>query len=88
MRAEAFSNRLASIGRKPWAVPAGLFVAILLTYGPWVPWLGFYWDDWPTAWFNYLRGPGLYRKVFASNRPILPWLYSVTTPWLGYSPLA
>jgi hypothetical protein len=45
MRAEAFSNRLASIGRKPWGVPAGLLVAILLTYGPWVPLLGFYWDD-------------------------------------------
>ena len=58
MRAETLAQRLASIGRKPWAVPAGLFVAILLTYGPAVPWLGFYWDDWPTAWFGHLQGPG------------------------------
>ena len=88
MLTDSFSQRLDSIGRKPWAVPAGLFVAILLAYGIFVPWLGFYWDDWPTAWFNHLQGPGLYWKVFASDRPILPWLYSLTTPWLGVSPLA
>ena len=80
--------RLASMGRNPYAVPAGLFVAIFLTYGVFIPWHGFYWDDWPTAWFNYLQGPAVYWQVFASDRPILPWLYSLTTPWLGVSPLA
>ena len=81
-------ERITELGRRAWAVPLGLLVAILLAYGFFVPWLGFYWDDWPTAWFDYLQGPGLYWKVFASDRPILPWLYSLTTPWLGTSPAA
>ncbi len=88
MRVEGTLQRLVSIGRKPYAIPAGLFVAIFLAYGVFIPWLGFYWDDWPTAWFNYLQGPGVYWQVFASDRPVLPWLYSLTTSWLGLSPLA
>jgi hypothetical protein len=84
----AIARRLTDLGRRPWAVPLGLLVAILLTFGPFVPWLGFYWDDWPNAWFNYLQGPGLYWKAFSADRPILPWLYSLTTPWLGTSPPA
>lgn len=87
-RGKAWLDRLADFGGKPWAVPVGLLGAILLTYGVFVPWLGFYWDDWPTAWFNILQGPGLYWRVFSSVRPFLPWLYSLTTPFLGVSPPA
>jgi len=80
-------QRTDTLGRKPWVVPAGLLLAILFAHGVLVPALGFYWDDWPTAWFNYLQGPGLYWKVYADVRPVLPWAYMLTTPWLGWHPL-
>ncbi len=81
-------QRTDTLGRKDWAFPAELLLVIVIGHGLLVPWLGFFWDDWPTAWLDYLQGPGLYWKVFASDRPVLPWLYSLTTPWLGTSPLA
>lgn len=68
--------------------PLGLLAAIVLAHGLLLPRLGFFWDDFPTAWFNYLQGPPVYWKVYADVRPFLPWVYMLTTPWLGWSPLA
>lgn len=80
-------QRIDSLGRRPWVIPAGLLLAILLAHGVLVPSLGFFWDDFPTAWFDYLRGPGVYWKVYADVRPVLSWVYMLTTPWLGWQPL-
>ena len=59
----------------------------LAAYGPFLPWLGFYWDDFPISWIATTMGaPGLAR-YFSTNRPVWGLLYQVTTPLLGSNPL-
>ncbi|MCI0519990.1 MAG: hypothetical protein L0Z70_06990 [Chloroflexi bacterium] len=71
-----------------WAVPAALFLLNLVSFGLLVPWLGFYWDDWPSIWFLHFLKPQGFIQVFASDRPTLGWLFSLTTRWLGENPAA
>jgi hypothetical protein len=68
----------------PWA----LLVLCLLSFGLLAPWLGFYWDDWPTIWYLHLFGPGGFKDVFAIDRPLLGYIFMVTTTLLGNSALA
>jgi hypothetical protein len=49
---------------------------------------GFFWDDWPTIWYLHLLGPAGFRDVFTIDRPLLGWLFMVTTSVLGESTLA
>jgi len=49
--------------------------------------LGFYWDDWPTIWFNHFLGPASFKESFAIDRPLLGYLFMLTTPLLGENPL-
>ncbi|HEX9028227.1 MAG TPA: hypothetical protein VF823_03555, partial [Anaerolineales bacterium] len=44
-----------------------------------IPWLGFYWDDWPSVWYLHLLGPIGFKDVFAIDRPLLGWIFMVTT---------
>jgi hypothetical protein len=65
-----------------------LLLLSVVSYGPLIPWLGFYWDDWPAIWvLHSLGGEGL-RDYTATDRPFLGWLYAVTMPALGESPLS
>jgi hypothetical protein len=68
----------------PWA----LLVLCLLSFGLLAPWLGFFWDDWPTIWYLHLFGPGGFKDVFAIDRPLLGYIFMVTTTLLGKSALA
>ena len=72
--------RIRAQARKAWSVPTGLLLLIILAFGVLVSRLGFYWDDWPTAWFHHLQGPGLYWRVFASDRPVHLWHCSLPVP--------
>lgn len=67
-------------------VPLALFVACLLAFGLQIAWLGFYWDDWPGAWFLHRLGPAGFTSVFAEDRPALGWLFILTTSLIGESP--
>jgi hypothetical protein len=49
--------------------------------------LGFYWDDWPAAWFTHVFGSSGFQAVFESDRPLLGRLYQLTTPLMGTSAL-
>jgi len=60
----------------------------ILAYGLLLPSLGFFWDDWPNAWFLHVLGPGGFPSAFASDRPVIGYFYLLTTPWLGENPLA
>jgi hypothetical protein len=67
------------------------FVLLLLaavSYAPLVPWLGFYWDDWPAIWVLHSLGAEGLKEYTAADRPFLGWLYALTMPALGESPLA
>lgn len=69
-------------------IPAFLLLLHLAAYGPLIPWLGLFWDDWPSIWFLHFLGPQGYGQVFAEDRPLLGWLFQLTTPLLGESTLA
>ncbi len=59
--------------------PLALLVVCLLSFGLLIPWLGFYWDDWPTVWYYHSLGPDGFRQVFSVDRPLLGWIFAVTT---------
>ncbi len=59
----------------------------LAAYGLVIPWLGFYWDDFPIAWIAATMGGGGLARYFATNRPFWGLIYQITTPLLGSSPL-
>ncbi|MCJ7513368.1 MAG: hypothetical protein MUO23_10420, partial [Anaerolineales bacterium] len=69
---------------RPIAAILGLTV---FAHGLLIPWLGFYWDDMPKSWFLHLLGPMGFWKVYQVDRPFLPWIYMLTTPVIGESPL-
>ncbi len=79
------SRPVAGEWRLPVLALAGL---TLFARGLLIPWLGFYWDDLPTLWAVHLSGPRGLWQFYASDRPFLPWIYMLTTPLAGESPLA
>ncbi|MEW5869943.1 MAG: hypothetical protein AB1894_11750 [Chloroflexota bacterium] len=70
------------------SVPLALLLACLLGFAPLIRRLGFYWDDWPSMWFLHILGPAGFREGFAIDRPLLAWVFMLTTPILGESALA
>jgi len=50
--------------------------------------LGFYWDDWPSIYYLHEFGPSGFLKVFAEDRPLLGWLFALTTSIVGQSTVA
>ncbi|MGQ0811353.1 MAG: hypothetical protein ACT4OO_09035 [Nitrospiraceae bacterium] len=71
-----------------WTTPLILLFLCVLSYGLLIPWLGFYWDDWPAMWvLHSLGGAGL-SEYMSTDMPFLGWLYSLTGPALGESPLS
>lgn len=69
------------------AVPGVLSLLILLAYGLLTPWMGFYWDDLPFAWFLRFFGPGEFIEAFRPFRPFLGPIFAVTTTLFGGHPL-
>jgi len=56
----------------------------ILAYGLLIPWLGFYWDDWPLAWFSHQFGAQSFIN-YAPYRPVSGWLYFLSFSFLGES---
>jgi tetratricopeptide (TPR) repeat protein len=76
------------ISFKTSSIPLALFFFCVISFGVLIPWLGFYWDDWPAIWYLHVFGPSGFGDVFAVDRPLLGWLFTITTPWLGTSAAA
>ncbi len=68
-------------------IPLALLFTCFLTYGLLIPWLGFYWDDWPYIWFAKTLGASGFVDVFSNDRPFLALLYSINLPSLGSNPI-
>ncbi len=65
-----------------------IFLAVcLLTYGVFIPWLGFYWDDWPVILMGKFFGVKAYSDFYVYDRPFSAWTYIVSLPILGLRPL-
>ncbi len=67
--------------------PLALLFASIAAYGLLIPYLGFYWDDWPMIWFAHRLGPSGYSAVFSGDRPFLAGVYILTTSLLKTAPL-
>jgi hypothetical protein len=69
-------------------VPLALLVYCLISFGILIPWLGFYWDDWPSIYTLHVLGPIGFIQAFSVDRPTLGWLFMVTSAIFGQSTLA
>jgi hypothetical protein len=78
---------MININFRTWTVPIALLVLCVLSFGLLIPWLGFYWDDWPTMWYLHLLGPAGFKDVFAVDRPLLGWVFMFTSSLVGTSTL-
>lgn len=72
----------------PTSAPLLLLLICGLAYLPMIHRLGFYWDDWPSVWFLHFWGGEGFREGFASDRPLLAWVFMLTTPIFGESTAA
>jgi len=70
-----------------WTTPVGLLVLLGISFGPLIPALGFYWDDWPVILTAQLHGTDGFWRFFEYNRPFSAWIYIVTFPIMGTKPL-
>jgi hypothetical protein len=67
------------------SVPFSLLFFCLISFGLLIPWLGFFWDDWPSIWYLQVFGSSGFSEVFAIDRPLLGYFFMLTTRWLGTS---
>ncbi|MCL5429249.1 MAG: hypothetical protein M1347_05540 [Chloroflexi bacterium] len=67
--------------------PLFALVLCILAYGLLIPWLGFYWDDVPLAWFSRQLSPQSFIG-YEPYRPASGWLYFFSFLLLRESPLA
>lgn len=72
---------------KKFLFPAAFLFLCILSYGLLIPWLGFYWDDWPYLFFAKTLGAAGFWQVFANDRPFLSLIYSIFVPLLGPNPI-
>ena len=70
-----------------YSVPIGLLGVLILSFGVFIPWLGFYWDDWPVILTGNLQGTAGFWAFYQYDRPISAWTYAITFPILGSTPL-
>jgi len=73
---------------RPRSVPFALLVYCLISFGILIPWLGFYWDDWPSIYYLHVFGPKGFIEAFSVDRPTLGWLFMLTSAVFGQSTLA
>jgi len=70
-----------------WLAPLGLLAICALSFGALASKLGYYWDDWTIVWYIHFLGSGIFKEAFAGDRPLLAWIYIVTTGVIGENPL-
>ena len=80
-------QKLDALIKKPFAVPSLIALLVILAYGLLVPSMGFYWDDWPFAWYLKFFGPTEFIESFRPFRPLLGPVFTVTTSIFGGHPL-
>ncbi|MFT3892305.1 MAG: hypothetical protein QM730_11780 [Anaerolineales bacterium] len=69
------------------SVPLTLLFFVLIAYGLLIPWMGFYWDDLPFAWFLHFFGPSEFIAAFQPFRPLVGYIFAFTTAVFGGHPL-
>jgi len=72
---------------RSFAVPLVLLLVTAAAFGPLIPRLGFYWDDWAKILVARLWSLGDYLAYYAEDRPLSAWTHWLFTPLLGTTPL-
>lgn len=72
---------------RTWTVPLALLVLLIVSFGVMIPFLGFYWDDWPVLLTARQGGAEGFWEFYQYDRPVSAWTYIVTMPILGSTPL-
>ncbi|GJQ34931.1 MAG: hypothetical protein JETCAE01_09410 [Anaerolineaceae bacterium] len=80
-------EKFQTLLQKPFAIPAVFAILIILAYGILVPRMGYYWDDLPFAWFLKFFGPAEFIPAFKPFRPLLGYVFLVTTAIFGGNPI-
>ena len=68
---------------KKYRFPLILLVVCFLAYGIFIPFLGFYWDDFPYMWFRHTSGILGVIKAIALDRPVLGIFYAIPMALFG-----
>lgn len=68
-------------------VPLALLLLCTLSFGLLIPWLGYYWDDWPVILMTRLQDAQGFWNFYQYDRPFSAWTYILSAPVLGSSPL-
>lgn len=79
-------NQYSNISRENITAGLVLLLAVFVSFGLLIPWLGFYWDDWPVIYLKQTQGIQAYWDFYQYDRPFSAWTYIVFTPILGTSP--
>jgi hypothetical protein len=66
--------------------PSVYLAVCVLAFGLFIPWLGFYWDDWPTIFYTQSQRISQLINHFSYDRPFSVWAYLLIGQ-LGVSPL-
>ena len=67
--------------------PLLFLLVCILAFGLFIPFLGFYWDDWPTIFYTYNQRVGQLVTHFSYDRPFSVWGYWLIGR-LGTAPLS
>jgi hypothetical protein len=78
---------MKKISFRAWTIPWALLLLCLVSFGLLFPWLGFFWDDWPIILMTRLQGASGFWQFYLFDRPLSAWVYILTTPVLGTTPL-
>lgn len=70
------------------SIPVALALTAILAYGLLIPWMGFYWDDWPFAWILHFKGAVELMRSFFPFDPLIGPVFFVTSSLMGESTLA
>jgi hypothetical protein len=70
-----------------WVFFGALLLVMAAAYALKISGLGFYWDDWQTVFNSRFTHLLDYWNYWLSNRPIGSWVWMLTVPALGVSPL-
>ncbi|HEY3474099.1 MAG TPA: hypothetical protein VGK56_05775, partial [Anaerolineales bacterium] len=69
-------------------IPLVLLFITVTAFGLLIPWLGFYWDDWPVIYLTQTQGTSGFWDFYQYDRPFSAWTYILFVPLLGTAPFA
>jgi len=73
--------------RHDWVFFGSLLLVMAAAYALKISGLGFYWDDWQIVFNSRFAHPIDFWNFYLSNRPTGSWVWMLTVPVLGVSPL-